>query len=144
MALEKTLAIIKPDAMEKGIIGEICKRIEDGGLKIIGMKMTKMTPKRGEGFYAVHQGKPFFANLIKFMSSGPCVVMCLEGENAVKRWRDLMGTTDPEKAAEGTIRNDYGISIERNAVHGSDAPQTASFEVSYFFEPGELVTYEWI
>lgn len=144
MALEKTLAIVKPDAMEKGIIGEICKRIEDGGLKIIGMKMTKLTPKKAEGFYAVHQGKPFFANLIKFISSGPCVVMCLEGENAIKRWRDLMGATDPEKADAGTLRKDYGASIERNAVHGSDAPQTAQFEVSYFFESGELVHYEWI
>ena len=144
MAQEKTLTIIKPDAMEKGIIGEICKRIEDGGLKIIGMKMIKLTPKKAEGFYAVHQGKPFFANLIKFISSGPCVVICLEGENAIKRWRDLMGATDPEKASEGTIRKDYGSSIERNAVHGSDAPQTASFEVSYFFEPGDLVSYEWI
>lgn len=144
MALEKTLAVIKPDALEKGIIGEICARVEDGGLKIIGMKMTKLTPKKAEGFYAVHQGKPFFANLIKFMSSGPCVVMCLEGENAVKRWRDLMGATDPEKAAEGTLRKDYGTGIERNAVHGSDSPQTAQFEVSYFFETGELVHYEWI
>ena len=144
MAQERTLAIIKPDAMEKGIIGEICKRIEDGGLKIIGMKMIKLTPKKAEGFYAVHQGKPFFANLIKFISSGPCVVMCLEGENGIKRWRDLMGATDPEKAGEGTIRKDYGSSIESNAVHGSDAPQTASFEVSYFFEPGDLMQYEWL
>lgn len=144
MTLEKTLAIIKPDALEKGIIGEICARIENGGLKIIGMKMVKLTPKKAEGFYAIHQGKPFFANLIKFISSGPCVVMCLEGENTIKRWRDLMGATDPEKAAEGTIRKDYGSSIERNAVHGSDALPTAQFEVSCFFEPRELVSYEWL
>lgn len=144
MANEKTLAIIKPDAIEKGIIGEVCKRIEEGGLKIIGIKMLKVTPKRAEGFYAVHQGKPFFANLIKFISSGPCVVMCLEAENAIKRWRDLMGATDPEKAAAGTIRKDFGTSIERNAIHGSDSPQTASFEVSYFFETGDLMQYEWL
>lgn len=144
MPVEKTLAVIKPDALEKGIIGEVCKRIEDGGLKIIAMRMMKITPKRAEGFYAVHQGKPFFANLIKFISSGPCVVMCLEGENAIKRWRDLMGETDPEKAAEGTLRKDYGTSIERNVVHGSDSLQTAQFEVSCFFESGDLASYEWI
>lgn len=144
MASEKTLAIIKPDALEKGIVGEICKRMEEGGLKIVGMKMLKPTPKKAEGFYAVHQGKPFFANLIKFISSGPCVVICLEGENAIKRWRDIMGATDPEKANPGTIRKDYGTSIERNVVHGSDALATAQFEVSYFFEPGELMQYEWL
>lgn len=144
MAMEKTLAIIKPDALEKGIVGEVCKRMEDGGLKIIGMKMLKLTPKRAEGFYAVHQGKPFFANLVKFMSSGPCVVICLEGENAIKRWRDIMGATDPEKASPGTIRKDFGADIEKNAIHGSDSPETARFEVSYFFEAGELLQYEWI
>ena len=144
MAVEKTLAIIKPDALEKGIIGEICKRIEDGGLKITGMKMLQLAPKKTEGFYTVHQGKPFFASLVKFMSSGPCVVMCLEGENAIKRWRDMMGATDPEKAAEGAIRKDFRTSIERNATHGSDASETARFEVAYFFESSELVKYEWI
>lgn len=144
MALEKTLAIIKPDALEKGIIGEICKRIEEGGLKIIGMKTMHFTPKKAEGFYAVHQGKSFFANLIKFMASGPSVVICLEGEEGIRRWRDMMGATDPEKAAEGTIRKDFGTSIERNIVHGSDAAESARFEISYFFEPGELVTYEWL
>lgn len=144
MALEKTLAIIKPDALEKGIIGEVCKRIDDNGLKIVGMKMLQLTPKKAEGFYAVHQGKPFFASLVKYMSSGPCVVMCLEGENAIKRWRDAMGATDPEKAAEGTIRKDFGTNIERNATHGSDAADTARFEIAYFFESGDLVHYEWI
>lgn len=144
MALEKTLAIIKPDALEKGIIGEIVKKIEDGGLKVIGMKMLHLSPKKTEGFYAVHQGKPFFADLVRFMSSGPCVVMCLEAENAISRWRHMMGATDPEKAAEGTIRKDYGTNIERNATHGSDAPETARFEVAYFFESSELVQYEWI
>lgn len=144
MANERTLAIIKPDSLEKGVIGEICGRIEDGELKIIGMKMMRLTPKRAEGFYQVHQGKPFFADLVKYMSSGPCVVMCLEGEGAIQRWRNLMGATDPEKAKEGTIRKDFGTNIERNAVHGSDAPETARFEIAYFFEQGELVEYEWI
>lgn len=144
MGLEKTLAIIKPDALEKGIIGELCQRIEDGDLKIIGMKMLKLNPKQAEGFYAVHKEKPFFDSLVKFMTSGPCVVMCLEGNNAIKKWRDTMGVTNPDAAAEGTIRKDFGTSIERNATHGSDAPETARFEVSYFFEPNELVRYEWI
>ncbi|MDP2600017.1 MAG: nucleoside-diphosphate kinase [Deltaproteobacteria bacterium] len=144
MALEKTLAIIKPDALEKGIIGELCKRVEDAGLKIVGMKMMQLTPKKAEGFYAVHQGKPFFAALVKYMSSGPCVVMCLEGENAIKRWRDTMGATDPEKAAEGTIRKDFGTNIERNVTHGSDAADTARSEIGYFFESGDLMHYEWI
>ena len=144
MANEKTLAIIKPDALEKGVIGETCKRIEDAGLKIVGMKMMQMSPKKAEGFYAVHQSKPFFAGLVKYMSSGPCVVLCLEGEKAIKRWRDLMGATDPEKAGEGTIRKDFGTNIERNATHGSDAADTAKFEIAYFFESGELVNYEWL
>ena len=144
MGAEKTLAIIKPDGLEKGIIGEICKKVEDTGLKVVGMKMLRLTPKRVEGFYQVHQGKPFFASLVKYMSGGPCVVMCLEGSDAVQRWRKLMGATDPDKATEGTIRKDYGTNIEKNVVHGSDAAETARFEVSYFFEPGELVEYEWI
>lgn len=144
MALEKTLAIIKPDALEKGIIGEICKRVEDGGLKIVGLKMIKLTPKQAEGFYAVHREKPFFPGLVKFMTSGPCVVCCLEGEKAIKRWRDMMGATDPEQATEGSVRGDFGTNIERNATHGSDAPETARFEISFFFESNELVQYEWI
>lgn len=144
MGLEKTLAIIKPDALEKGIIGEICQRIEDGDLKIIGMKMLKLNPKQAEGFYAVHKEKPFFGSLVKFMTSGPCVILCLEGNNAIKKWRDTMGVTNPDAAAEGTIRKDFGTSIERNATHGSDALETARFEISYFFEPNELVRYEWI
>lgn len=144
MGLEKTFAVIKPDALEKGVIGEICGRIEETGLKIVAMKMIKMSPKQAEGFYAVHKERPFFNSLVQYMSSGPCVVMCLEGNNAIKRWRDLMGATDPETAAEGTLRCDYGSSIERNATHGSDAPETARFEVSFFFEQGELVQYEWI
>src|SRR3989338_2004889 len=128
---EKTLAIIKPDSLEKGVIGEICARIEGADLKIVGMKMMHLDKPRAEGFYAVHKGKPFFDSLTKFMSSGPCVVMVLEGAGAIKKWRDLMGATDPEKAAEGTLRNDFGTSIERNATHGSDAPDTAKFEIGY-------------
>lgn len=144
MANEKTFAVIKPDALEKGVIGEVCARMEGAGLKIVGMKMIKMAPKQAEGFYAIHKDRPFFNDLVQYMSSGPCVVLCLEGNNAIKRWRDLMGATDPEKAAEETLRRDYGSSIERNATHGSDSPETARSEIAFFFEPGELVQYEWI
>lgn len=144
MAIERTLAVIKPDALEKGVIGEICQRIEDASLKIVGIKMMKLNAQRAEGFYAVHKDKPFFEGLVKFITSGPVVVLCLEGENAIAAWRQTMGVTNPEEAAEGTIRCDFGTSIERNAVHGSDAPDTAKFEVAYFFEPGEVVSYEWV
>lgn len=144
MAIERTLAIIKPDAVEKGIIGEIMNRIEENDLKIVGIKMLKLGKKRAEGFYAVHKGKPFFDPLCEFMSSGPCVVMVLEGENAIAHWRDVIGTTDPEAAAEGTIRKDYGTNIQNNAVHGSDSSETAVFEIGYLFEPHEIVSYEWV
>lgn len=144
MALERTLAIIKPDSLEKGIIGEICSRIEDANLKIVGMKMLKLNNQRAEGFYAVHKGKDFFESLVKFMTSGPVAMLVLEGEGAIARWRETMGTTNPEDAAEGSIRRDFGTNIERNAVHGSDAPDTAKFEVAYFFEPNEIVQYEWM
>lgn len=144
MALERTLAIIKPDSLEKGIIGEICGRIEDANLKIVGIKMLKLTNPRAEGFYAVHKGKVFFESLVKFMTSGPVVVLALEGEGAIAKWRETMGATNPEDAAEGSIRRDFGTNIERNAVHGSDAPDTAKFEVAYFFESNEIVQYEWM
>ncbi|MBI2345558.1 MAG: nucleoside-diphosphate kinase [Deltaproteobacteria bacterium] len=144
MANERTLAIIKPDAMEKGIIGDIVQRMEEHNLKVIGGKMLKLTKERAEGFYAVHKGKPFFNDLAKFMSSGPCFVLCLEGEGAIIRWREVMGATNPEEAAEGTLRADFGTDIQCNAVHGSDSAETARFEVSYFFEPHELVQYEWM
>ena len=144
MAVERTLAIIKPDSLEKGIIGEIIKRIDDASLKVVGMKMLQLDKAKAEGFYAVHKDKPFFESLVKFMVSGPCVVMALEADGAIKLWRDTMGVTNPEEAAEGTIRCDFGTSIERNAVHGSDAPETAKFEIGFFFEPGELVQYEWM
>lgn len=144
MAVERTLAIIKPDSLEKGIIGEICRRMDDASLKIVGMKMQKLDARRAEGFYEVHRGKPFFEGLVRFMISGPCAVMVLEGNGAIAKWRETMGATNPEEAAEGTIRRDFGTSIERNAVHGSDSPDTAKFEVSYFFEPNEIVQYEWV
>ncbi len=144
MAKEKTLAIIKPDALEKGVIGEICLRIESAGLMIVAMKMLHLDKKRAEGFYAVHKDKSFFGGLTNYMSSGPCVVLVLEGDSAIKTWRNLMGATDPAKAADDTIRKDFGTDVERNATHGSDAPETAKFEISYFFEPNEIVKYEWI
>jgi nucleoside-diphosphate kinase len=144
MAVERTLAAIKPDAMEKGIIGELIKRVEDANLKVVGMKMQWLDKERAEGFYDVHRGKPFFESLVGFMTSGPSVIMVLEGDNAINNWREVMGVTDPEKAAEGTIRCDFGTDIERNAVHGSDAPDTAKFEVAYFFEGNEMFEYEWV
>ena len=144
MVVERTLAAIKPDAMEKGIVGEIMKRIEDENLKIIGMKMLWLDRQRAEGFYEVHKGKSFFETLVNFMISGPSIMMVLEGEDAIGRWREVMGATDPEEAQEGTIRRDFGTNIERNAVHGSDATDTAKFEVAYFFEGNELFQYEWV
>ncbi len=144
MAVERTLGIIKPDSLEKGIIGDICKKIEDANLKIVAMSMVQLDAGRAGGFYAVHTEKPFYDSLIAFMTSGPCVPMVLEGENAIAKWRDTMGATNPEEAAEGTIRNDFGTNIERNAVHGSDAPETAAVEIQYFFETGDIVNYEWM
>ena len=135
MAVERTLAIIKQDAMEKGIIGDVIQRMEEHNLKVVGGKLLKLTKERAEGFYAVHKGKPFVNDLVKFMSSGPCFVLCLEGEGAIKTWRDLMGPTNPDDAVEGTIRGDFGTDIQSNAVHGSDAPETAKVEVGFFF-PG--------
>ncbi len=144
MVLERTLTIVKPDSLEKGIIGEIAGRIEGANLKIVAMEMLQLDVTRVQGFYAVHKDKPFFDGLVKFMISGPCVVAVLEGDGAINKWRETMGATDPEEAAEGTIRRDFGASIERNAVHGSDATDTAKFEVNFFFEPGEIVKYEWV
>ncbi len=136
---ERTLAIIKPDAVVRGLAGEIMDRIYKGGLQIAAMKMLHLTKAEAEGFYAVHKGKPFFDSLTDFMSSGPIVVMVLKGENAISRWRELMGATDPAKAAEGTIRKDFALNIEKNSVHGSDAPETAAYEISYFFNQLEIV-----
>jgi nucleoside-diphosphate kinase len=137
MALERTFAIVKPDAVKDGHIGEIATAIEQGGLKIVGMKMTQLTPAICKGFYHEHVGKGFYQELEDFMTEGPVVIMVLEGENAILRWRDLMGATNPEKAAEGTLRKRFGANIGRNATHGSDAPASAAFEVRYFFNAFE-------
>jgi nucleoside-diphosphate kinase len=132
--MERTLAIIKPDATKKRIIGKIIERIEQEGFAIARMKLVHLTKDEAKGFYAVHKEKGWFDELCDFMSSGPVVLMVLEGDNAIKHWRDVMGATDPAKAAPGTLRHTYGFSIERNATHGSDARDTAEFEIGYFFK----------
>ena len=136
--VEKTLAIIKPDGVSRNLVGEILKRIEGQGLRIRALKMVHLSKAQVEGFYAVHRQRPFFESLATFMSEGPVVLMVLEGENAIQVWRDLMGATDPAKAAAGTIRRDIGESIERNTTHGSDGPETAAFETAYFFSQSEI------
>ena len=136
--MERTLSIIKPDGVAKGLIGEVIKRFENAGLKIAAMKMIGLSKKEAEGFYAVHRGKKFYDSLTDFMSSGPCVVMILEGPNAIAKNRELMGATNPQDASPGTIRREYAANIERNIVHGSDAPETAAFEIGYFFNALEI------
>lgn len=138
MAVERTLSIIKPDAVAKNVIGQIYARFESAGLKVIGARMMFLSKAQAEGFYAVHRERPFFGDLVKFMTSGPVMVQVLEGENAILRNRDLMGATDPAKAAPGTIRADFASSIDANAVHGSDGPQTAASEIAYFFSTLDL------
>ena len=138
MAVERTLSIIKPDAVAKNVIGQIISRFENAGLKIVAARMTQLSEQQAQGFYAVHRERPFFADLVKFMISGPIVVQVLEGENAISKNRDLMGATDPKKAAQGTIRADFADSIDANAVHGSDAPETARNEIAYFFPSLEV------
>ena len=133
MAVERTLSIIKPDAVAKNVIGEIYSRFEKNGLKIVSARMVHLSRQEAEGFYAVHKERPFFKDLVAFMISGPVMVQALEGENAILKHRDLMGATDPKKAAPGTIRADFAESIDANAVHGSDAPETAAVEIAYFF-----------
>ena len=135
MAIERTLSIIKPDAVAKNVIGQIDARFEAAGLKIVAMRMQHLSRAEAEQFYAVHKGKPFFGELVEFMTSGPVVLQVLEGEGAIAKNRELMGATDPKKAAPGTIRADFASSIDANAVHGSDAPETAAVEVAFFF-PG--------
>jgi len=137
--MERTLSIIKPDGVGRGVIGEVIKRLEAHDLNIVAMKMIHMTQKQAEGFYAVHKERPFFGSLTNFMSSGPAVVMVLEGDNAIARYRELMGATNFEEAAEGTIRRDFATDIEKNVVHGSDAPETAAFEIGYFFNSFEII-----
>ncbi len=139
MAIERTFGIVKPDAVAKGAIGGVVDMIEKGGLRVVSLRHTRLTAAQAEGFYAVHKARPFFNDLVKFMTSGPCVVMALEGENAIARYRELMGATDSKKAAPGTIRAKYGTEIERNAVHGSDGTDTARFELSYFFPGTDLL-----
>ena len=133
MAVERTLSIIKPDAVAKNVIGEIYSRFESKGLKIIAARMLHLSQAEAEGFYAVHRSRPFFSDLVKFMVSGPVMVQVLQGEGAIGKNRELMGATDPKKAESGTIRADFADSIDANAVHGSDAPETAATEISYFF-----------
>jgi nucleoside-diphosphate kinase len=135
---ERTLAIIKPDAVANGAAGQIFARIEKAGFTVIAARMIRMSEEDAAGFYAVHRQRPFFQSLCSFMTQGPCIPMVLEADNAIQRWRDLMGATDPAKAAAGTIRKDFASSIEANAVHGSDAPQTAAFEIPYFFSSLDL------
>ena len=137
--MERTLSIIKPDGVQRGLIGEIVKRLEKNNLQIVAMKMLHMTKQQAQGFYAVHRERPFFESLTEFMSSGPAVVMVLEGENVIARYRELMGATDFKEAAEGTIRKEFATDIEKNVVHGSDAPETASSEISYFFNRFEII-----
>ncbi len=137
--MERTLSIIKPDGVSRGLIGEVIKRFEAAGIKIVAMKMIHMTKKEAEGFYAVHKEKPFFGSLTDFMSSGPIVVMVLEGEDVIKRNRELMGATNYKEALPGTIRADFATDIEKNVVHGSDAPETAKTEIAYFFSELDIV-----
>ncbi len=139
MAIERTLAIIKPDAVGRGLQGEILSRIHKAGFKIVAVKTLRLSLGEAEGFYAVHKGKPFFPELTAFMSSGKAVVLALEAEGAILKWRETMGATDPAKAAPGTIRRDLGTSIGNNCTHGSDAPDTAAFELGYFFAGYELL-----
>jgi len=136
--MEKTLSIIKPDGVARGLIGEVIKRLESNGLKLIAMKMLKMTKEQAESFYAVHKERPFFQSLTYFMTSGPVVVMVLEGEDAIAKYRDIMGATNYREAAQGTIRRDFATDIEKNIVHGSDSPETAAFEIGFFFNSFEV------
>jgi len=137
--MEQTLAIIKPDAVERNLVGEILKRIEGAGLKIAALKMIRLSKEEAQGFYYVHRERPFFDSLTDFMSSGPIVVAVLQGEGAIQKWRDLMGATDPAKAQEGTIRKAFGLNVEKNSVHGSDSPESAAYEIPYFFSQLEVV-----
>jgi nucleoside-diphosphate kinase len=136
--MQRTFAIIKPDAVRTQVTGRILSRIESEGFAVRAMRMIHMSKAEAEGFYHVHRERPFFGGLTDFMSSGPCVVLCLEAEDAIRKWRDLMGATDPAKATEGTLRKEFGASIDNNATHGSDAPETAAFELGYFFRGMEL------
>ena len=137
--MERTFAIIKPDAVERRLAGRILARIEDAGFTVRAMRLHHLTKREAEGFYAVHRERPFFGGLTDFMSSGPCVLLALEAPDAIRKWRALMGATDPARADTGTLRKEFGSSIERNATHGSDAPETAAFELGYFFRGMEMI-----
>jgi len=143
MAVERTLSILKPDALQSGVVGKILAKFEEAGLKPVAMKMLQLTQKQAEGFYAVHRERPFYKSLVQYMTSGPVIVQVLEGENAVARNREVMGATNPANAAEGTIRKLFAKSIEANSVHGSDSPETARTEIAFFFREGDIVRYEW-
>jgi len=138
MAVERTFSIVKPDGVAKNLIGEVYRRFEQAGLKIVASKMIRLRQDQAEGFYAVHKARPFYADLVKYMCSGPVMVQVLEGEDAIKKNRDLMGATNPKQAAPGTIRADFAASIEENVVHGSDGPQTAATEIAFFFSEAEI------
>ena len=140
MPLERTFGIVKPDAVAKGSIGGVIDMIEQEGLRVVALRLVKLTEAQAQGFYAVHKERPFFKDLVRFMTSGPAVVMVIEGENAVVRYRQVMGPTDSKKAAKGTIRGEYGTDIERNAVHGSDGPDTAKVELAFFFAGQDLAS----
>ena len=143
MATERTLSILKPDALQSGVIGKILAKFEEAGLKPVAMKMLQLTQQEAEGFYAVHRERPFFKSLVAYMTSGPVIVQALEGENAVAKNREVMGATNPANAAEGTIRKLFAKSIEANSVHGSDSAENARAEIAYFFAQTELVKYGW-
>lgn len=136
--MERTLSIVKPDGVRQGVLGEVIRRFQEAGIGIAAIKMIHMNKREAEGFYAVHKERPFFGSLTEFMSSGPCVVMVLEGENVIRKNRELMGATNPADAAPGTIRKDFAANVEQNVVHGSDAPETAAVEISYFFNALEI------
>jgi nucleoside-diphosphate kinase len=139
MSIQRTLTIIKPDAVAKGVVGQIIDRFERAGLRILGARLVQLTDSQAAGFYAVHKDRPFYRSLCAFMTQGPCLPMVLEGEDAIQRLRDLMGATDPAMAASGTLRRDFASSIEANAVHGSDSPESAAFEIAYFFGALEIL-----
>jgi nucleoside-diphosphate kinase len=136
--VQRTLSIIKPDAVARGLVGDILKKFQSGGLTLVATKLTRLTPERARAFYAVHKERPFYASLCEYMSSGPILVSVLEGEGAIMKHRDIMGATDPAKAAPGTIRREWGKDVEKNAVHGSDGPETAASEIGFFFKPDEI------
>jgi nucleoside-diphosphate kinase len=143
MASQRTLSLIKPDGLEKGLIGKIIARFEEKGLKPVGLKLLRLTASQAEGFYAVHRERPFFKSLCASMTAGPILAMVLEGENAVAKNRELMGATDPKKADAGTIRKDFATDVEKNTVHGSDSPENAAIEIAYFFDQLQLQHYDW-